>query len=299
MTVYEVGPRDGLQNEPTTVDTADKIRLIHALADAGLPKIEITSFVSPKWIPQLADNLEVARAVEARPGTAYTALVPNLRGLEGALNAGLGEVAIFLSSTETHNRKNINRTTDEALAGYEQVVRRALDAGLRVRGYLSMVWGDPWEGEVPVARVVELTRRLLALGCYQVSLGDTVGYGSPGQTWTLLSALRDGDVPVERLAMHMHDTRGTALANCLMGLQAGVSTFDAAVGGLGGCPYAKGASGNLATEDLVYMLHGLGIETGVDLEALVDASAVAQALVGHRLPGRYLQARLGERASQG
>ena len=236
--------------------------------------------------------------MEARAGVAYTALVPNMKGLERALAAGLGEVAIFLSSTETHNLRNINRTTKEALTGYTEVVRVALAEGVRVRAYLSMVWGDPWEGDVPVPRVVELTRRLLDLGCYQVSLGDTVGYGSPGQTWGILSAVKAGGIPIDRIAMHMHDTRGTALANCLMGLQAGVSTFDAAVGGLGGCPYAKGASGNLATEDLIYMLHGLGIETGVDLEALVDAAAMAQELVKHRLPGRYLQARLGERASQ-
>ncbi len=299
MTVYEVGPRDGLQNEPAQVPTQDKARLCHALADAGLSKVEVTSFVSPKWIPALADNRELPKHLEARPGTTWTALVPNMRGLEGALEAGLTECAIFLSASETHNRKNINRSIGEALEEYRKVVDRACAEGLRVRAYLSMVWGCPWEGEVPVARVAELTARLLELGCYQVSLGDTVGYGTPGQTEALLRRLLHEDrLPPESLAMHMHDTRGLGAANCLVGLEMGLSTFDGAVGGLGGCPYAKGASGNLATEDLVYMLHGLGIETGVDLDKLVAAAELAQSLVGHPLPGRYFRAMLGQRARQ-
>ena len=297
MTVYEVGPRDGLQNEATVVPLADKVRLIEGLADAGLSKVEITSFVSPRWIPSLADNRELAAALPKRPGTTWTALVPNLKGLEGALAAGLEEVAIFLSASEAHNKKNINRTIDDALEIYAATVRAARDAGLAVRGYLSMVWGCPWEGDISVDRVVELAGRLLDMGCYQVSLGDTVGYGTPGQTWHILDALDAGGVPLARLAMHMHDTRGTALANVLAGLERGITTFDAAVGGLGGCPYAKGASGNLATEDLVYLLQGLGIETGVDLEKLVTVAQMAQELVGHRLPGRYFQARMGERRS--
>ncbi len=291
-----MGPRDGLQNEPVVVPTEQKARLCHALADAGLPKVEVTSFVSPKWIPALADNRELPHLLEKRPGTTWTALVPNMRGLEGALEAGLEECAIFLSASETHNKKNINRTIAEALDEYRRVVDAALAEGLRVRAYLSMVWGCPWEGDVPVSRVVALCERLLALGCYQVSLGDTVGYGTPAQTANLLGTLRDSGIPVERLAMHMHDTRGLAVANCLVGLELGITTFDGAVGGLGGCPYAKGASGNLATEDLVYMLHGMGVETGVDLDRLVAAAELAQSLVGHPLPGRYFRAMLGERA---
>jgi hydroxymethylglutaryl-CoA lyase len=299
VVVYEVGPRDGLQNEATHLTTEDKRALVLALCDAGLPKVEVTSFVSPRWIPALADGDALCASLPPRVGTTYSALVPNLKGLERALAAGLREVAIFLSASEAHNQRNINRSIDASVAAYEAVVERALAEGLAVRAYLSMVWGCPWEGDVPVDRVVELTRRLLDMGCYQVSLGDTVGYGTPGQTLQILDRLGAAGVAFEHLAMHMHDTRGVALANCLAGLEAGITTFDAAVGGLGGCPYARGASGNLATEDLVYLLHGMGIETGVDLERLVDAAELAERLVGHPLPGRYVQARLAERRAAG
>jgi hydroxymethylglutaryl-CoA lyase len=290
VTVYEVGPRDGLQNEPTVVATEEKLRLIDALAAAGLPKVEITSFVSPKWIPALADNREVGRRATARAGTEFTALVPNRKGLEGALESGLPECAVFLSASETHNRKNINRSIDDALADYAEVIREAMAAGMRVRAYLSMVWGCPFEGDVPIPQVARLAGKLADLGCYQISLGDTVGWGTPLATWRVLEAVRAGGIAADRLALHMHDTRGTALANCIAGLEFGVTTFDAAVGGLGGCPYAKGATGNLATEDLVAMLHGMAIETGVDLDRLVAASRLAESLVGRPLPSRYLQA---------
>ncbi|MDF1563452.1 MAG: hydroxymethylglutaryl-CoA lyase [Deltaproteobacteria bacterium] len=293
--IYEVGPRDGLQNEAALLPTDKKVELILALADAGLEKVEVTSFVSPRWIPPLADAPELCARLPKREHTTYSALVPNQKGLENLLKTDLRECAIFISASETHNRKNINRGIDEAAELFESVVAAALEAGLRVRAYLSMVWGCPWEGDVPVDRVVELTRRLLGMGCYEVSLGDTVGYGTPAQTLHILRHLFEAGIEPGRLAMHMHDTRGAAMANCLAGLEAGITTFDAAVGGLGGCPYARGASGNLATEDLVYLLHGMGVATGIDLEKLIDAAELAQALVGRPLPGRYFQARLAER----
>jgi len=269
------------------------VRLVQALLDAGLPWIELTSFVSPRWIPALADNAEVARIFAAPVKGQTSALVPNLRGLEGAIEAGMGACAVFISASETHNLKNINRPIDVALESYIEVIAQARAAGLKVRGYLSMVWGCPWEGNVPVAQVIRLTRALLEAGCYEVSLGDTVGYGTPRQTRDLLLALEGEGVGLSQVAMHMHDTRGMALANCVVGLDLGVRTFDGAVGGLGGCPYAKGASGNLATEDLVYMLDGMGVHTGVDLDKLVDAALLAEALVGRPLPGRYFRAIAG------
>jgi hydroxymethylglutaryl-CoA lyase len=299
ITVYEVGPRDGLQNEAATVATADKLALIRALADAGLHRIEATSFVSPRWIPQLADAADVTEALPALPGVSYVVLVPNAKGLDrlvealrraGAARAGV-EAAVFLSASETHNRKNINKTVDETLREFESLVPAARAAGLRVRGYVSTVWGCPYEGKVEPRRAAELVRRLLALGCDQLSLGDTIGVATPDGVRRVLEILL-ADVPDERLALHMHDTRGTALANVLAGLDLGISTFDASVGGLGGCPYAPGASGNLATEDLVYMLNGMGYETGIDFAKLVRAGALAQRLVGRKLPGKALQAEL-------
>ncbi|MGC4113404.1 MAG: hydroxymethylglutaryl-CoA lyase [Myxococcales bacterium] len=295
VTVYEVGPRDGLQNERAQLPTAAKLELIAALAEAGLERIEATSFVSPKWIPQLADADAVARGLPKRPGLSFSALVPNERGLERAREAGMETVAVFLSSSDTHGRKNIAKTLDEALAGYEKVCAEALKLGMTIRGYVSTVWGCPYEGPVPVERSVRAATRLLELGCEQVSLGDTIGVGTPRQTEAIVGAMLER-IPKERLAMHMHDTRGTALANVLVGLQLGLTTFDAAVGGLGGCPYAPGAAGNLATEDLVYMLHGMGVETGVSLPKLVAAGRLAQKLVGRELPGKYLKAALGEAA---
>ena len=292
--VYEVGPRDGLQNELRIVPLDGKLRLIAALVEAGERRIEATSFVSPRWIPQLSDAEDVLKCLPRAPGVTYSALVPNLRGLERAKAAGLGEAAVFISASETHSRKNINKSIAEAVSVAGDVTRGALAAGMRVRAYLSVVWGCPYEGTVSVERVVELCRRLADMGIYQLSLGDTVGVGVPNQTEEILAAVTR-HVPVERLALHLHDTRGLALANALVGLSAGVTTFDASIGGLGGCPYAPGAAGNLATEDVVNMLHRMGVETGIDLGKLVEAGEVAQELIGRKLSGKYLQAALGER----
>lgn len=292
VSIYEVGPRDGLQNEATVVPTEGKLRLIEALADAGLRRIEVTSFVSPKWIPPLADSVELASALTKREGATYSALVPNARGLAGARSAGMEEIAVFLSASETHNRKNINKTIAETFHAFEDVIGPALEAGMRVRGYVSVVWGCPYEGAVDASRSREIAERLLELGCYQISLGDTVGVGTPGQTERILGKMLE-TIPAAQLALHFHDTRGTALSNALVGLALGISTLDASVGGLGGCPYAPGASGNLATEDLVYLLDGLGVSHGVDLQKLVAAGELAQRLVGRELPGRYLRASLG------
>lgn len=294
VSIYEVGPRDGLQNESAVVPTEEKLRLIAALADAGLRRIEITSFVSPKWIPPLADSAEVAAKADRRPGVVYSALVPNARGLEGAKAAGMEEIAVFLSASETHNKKNVNKTIAETLRAFEEVIGPAREAGMRVRGYVSTVWGCPYEGEVDPRKARQIAEELIGMGCYQVSLGDTIGVGTPLQTERIVDLVLDRIAP-EALALHFHDTRGTALANALVGIAKGITTIDASVGGLGGCPYAPGASGNLATEDLVYMLDGLGIRHGVDLEKLVDAGELAQRLVGRELPGRYLRARLAER----
>jgi hydroxymethylglutaryl-CoA lyase len=299
VTVYEVGPRDGLQNEARAVATAEKLALLQALAAAGLTRIEATSFVSPRWIPQLGDAAEVTAALPVAPGLSYVVLVPNAKGLarlaEALERAGEGhppvEAAVFLSASETHNRKNVNKTVDETFRELEGLVPAALRDGLRVRGYVSTVWGCPYEGAVDPVRATEVALRLLALGCHQVSLGDTIGVGTPNQTRDLLGRLLRAARP-EQLALHMHDTRGTALANVLVGLEEGLTTFDASIGGLGGCPYAPGASGNLATEDLVYMLRGMGYETGIDWGKLVAAGALAQRLVGRRLPGKALQAEL-------
>lgn len=294
VSIYEVGPRDGLQNEAVVVPTEGKLRLIDALADAGLKRIEITSFVSPKWIPPLADSVDVASRVRRRDGVAYSALVPNAKGLEGAVAAKIPEVAVFLSASETHNKKNVNKTIAETLQAFEQVVGPAREAGMRVRGYVSTVWGCPYEGEVDPRKARQIAEQLVGMGCYQVSLGDTIGVGTPGQTERIVDLMLERIAP-DALALHFHDTRGTALANALVGIARGITTVDASVGGLGGCPYAPGASGNLATEDLVYMLNGLGVRHGVDLEKLVAAGELAQELVGRELPGRYLKARLAER----
>ncbi|HXH07421.1 MAG TPA: hydroxymethylglutaryl-CoA lyase [Vicinamibacterales bacterium] len=289
VTVVEVGPRDGLQNEPVTIATADKIAFVDLLSAAGLPVIEVTAFVSPKWIPQLADADQVFAAVTKRPGTRYTALVPNLTGLERALAAGARQVAIVAATSETFSRRNLNRTIDESMAAYRDVCARAREAGVAVRAYLSTAFGCPFEGPIAPARVVELTARLLALGVFEVAVSDTIGVAHPGHVRALLPVLLK-TVPAERLALHFHDTRGTALANVLAALDFGIRTFDASAGGLGGCPYAPGAAGNLATEDLLYVLHGLGIETGVDLDALLRASAFIEERIGRPLPSRYAQA---------
>jgi hydroxymethylglutaryl-CoA lyase len=292
VTVVEVGPRDGLQNEAAQIPTSTKIAFIEALAGAGLPVVEIAAFVNPARVPQMADAIEVARGIARRPGTRYTALVPNLRGLAAAHDAGMTEIAIFAAASETFSQRNINQTTEGSFTAYAQVVRDALAKGLRVRGYLSTSFGCPFEGTVPQARVVELTERLLAMGVFEVAVSDTIGVATPGQVADIVDQLR-ARVPVGAIALHLHDTRGTALANVFAALEAGVTTFDASAGGLGGCPFAPGAAGNLSTEDLLYMLHGLGIETGVDLDAVVRASRLIAPSIGHSLPSRYLQAAIG------
>jgi hydroxymethylglutaryl-CoA lyase len=297
VNVYEVGPRDGLQNELRSLATTDKARLIEALIAAGEKRIEVSSFVSPRWIPQLADADKVLALLPKRDDVSFTALVPNLKGLERASAAGLKEAAVFLSVTESHSRKNINKSVAEAIAAARDVAQGARAAGMRVRCYLSTVWGCPYEGLVPVKRVVEVVKQVVDIGLYQLSLGDTIGIGTPNQTGEIVDAVSKL-LPLEHLALHLHDTRGTALANALVGLQLGVTTFDSSIGGLGGCPYAPGAAGNLATEDLVFMLHGMGIQTGIDLSRLVAAGELAQELIGRKLSGKYLQAALGEREKQ-
>lgn len=289
VSIYEVSPRDGLQNEAVTVPTTRKMRLIEALVAAGLKRIEATSFVSPKWVPQLADADEIARSLPQLPDVTFSALCPNARGLERAIAAGLPEIAVFISASETHNRKNVNKTVADTMAAFRDVIGPAVAKGVRVRGYVSTLWGCPYEGEVDPRAGLRIAKELLAQGCYQISLGDTIGVGTPRQTQSILELfLRE--IPEPQIALHMHDTRGTALANVLVGLEAGIRTFDAAVGGLGGCPYAPGAAGNVATEDLVFMLDGMGVKSGVDLERLWEAGQVAKAVVGHELAGKVHKA---------
>jgi len=291
VSVYEVSPRDGLQNESRILSVADKRELIVALAGAGLSQIEVSSFVSPRWVPQLADAAELVQALPPLPGVTISALCPNATGLERARAVGLKEVAIFMSASETHNQKNTNKSIARSLEVFEELIPVARDAGMRVRAYVSTVWGCPYEGAVDPTRALEITRDLIRWGVYQVSLGDTIGVGTPRQTQDICQRFLAEFAP-EQLALHFHDTRGTALSNVLVGLMAGIRTFDASVGGLGGCPYAPGAAGNLATEDLVYMLHGMGLTTGIDLEALIAAGQVAERVVGRRLPGKVHQAGL-------
>lgn len=289
VTLVEVGPRDGLQNEAADVPTPAKIAFVNALSAAGAPVIEVTAFVNPKRMPQMAAAEDVLAGIVRRPGTRYTALVPNLQGLERALAAQLTEVAVFAAASETFSRRNINRSISESMAIYRQLAGRAREAGVRVRGYLSTAFGCPFEGAVPVARVIDLTRALLDLGVFEVAVSDTIGVAHPGQVRRLLDLLVPA-VGVERIALHFHDTRGTALANVLASLNFGVATFDASAGGLGGCPFAPGASGNLATEDVLYMLDGLGIQTGIDLTGVAAASRTLEPYLGHTLSSRYLQA---------
>jgi hydroxymethylglutaryl-CoA lyase len=289
VSVYEVSPRDGLQNESRPIPLEGKKRLIEALLAAGLRRIELTSFVSPRWVPQLADAEELATSMKPPPGVSFSALCPNATGFERARACGLREIAVFMSASETHNQKNTNKSIAKSLEVFREVVPPARDAGMRVRAYVSTVWGCPYEGDVDPQRALEITRRLVELGCYQVSLGDTIGVGTPLQTRQIVELFLS-ELPAEKLALHFHDTRGTALANVLVGLDLGVRDFDASVAGLGGCPYAPGASGNLATEDLVYMLNGMGIETGIDLDRLLEAGQVAEEVVGRKLPGKVHQA---------
>jgi hydroxymethylglutaryl-CoA lyase len=289
VTIVEVGPRDGLQNEAAILPAATKVAFIEALADAGLPIVEMTAFVSPKWVPQMADALDVARAVARRDGTRYLALVPNRAGLTRAIDAGLREVAIFAAASETFSRKNINQGIDESLVAYADVANEAKRNGLRVRGYLSTAFGCPYEGVVAVERVVDVAARLLDMGCDEVAVSDTIGVARPRQVVDVVEAVALR-VPRPQIALHFHDTRGTALANVYAALECGIVIFDSSAGGLGGCPYAPGAAGNLSTEDLVYMLDGLGIETGVNIEGVVKASSLIAGHIGHPLPSRYYQA---------
>ena len=295
VTLYEVGPRDGLQNESRMVPTDDKVKLIDALSETGLRAIEITSFVNPKWIPQLADGAEVSRRIVRKPGLVYSALVPNRQGLDAAIASGMKEVAVFMSASETHNKKNINKTIAQTLTAFRETVPPALAAGVRVRAYVSTVYGCPYEGAVDPARALELARALRDLGCYQISLGDTIGVANPRQVRDVLSRVL-AEIPKPEVAVHFHDTRGTALANILVAVEMGITTVDAALGGLGGCPYAPGASGNVATEDVVYMLEGMGVRTGVDLDRLVDCARLASTVVGHEVPSKYYRAAIGARS---
>jgi hydroxymethylglutaryl-CoA lyase len=287
--IVEVGPRDGLQNEKVMIPTEAKVEFITALGDAGLRTIEAGAFVSPKWVPQMADSAEVYRDIPKDPGVDYPVLVPNARGLDRAIEAGVRSIAIFTAASESFNKRNIDMTIDESFENFAMVVPRARAEGMRVRGYVSCSFGCPYEGAVAPEKVLEVTARLLDLGCYEVSVGDTIGVGTPLQVQGVIGLLAQV-VPPSRLAMHFHDTRGTALANSLAALEMGITTFDASAGGLGGCPYAPGASGNMATEDLVYMLDGMAVQTGVDLGRLVAASQIIAPYLDHPLPGRYLQA---------
>jgi hydroxymethylglutaryl-CoA lyase len=289
VTVVEVGPRDGLQNEAAAVATADKIAFVNLLSNAGLRVIEAGAFVSPKWVPQMADAAEVFAGIERRPGRRYTALVPNLAGLERAQHAQVSEVAVFAAASESFSQKNINQSIDASLDIYRAVCARAAELGVRVRGYVSTAFGCPFEGAVAPARVASVAAALVGMGAFEVAVSDTIGIAHPGQVRPVVEAVA-ARIPLAQIALHFHDTRGTALANVLTALQIGVATFDASCGGLGGCPYAPGATGNLATEDLIYMLAGLGIETGVDLAALTEASRFIEPRVGHSLPSRYYRA---------
>jgi hydroxymethylglutaryl-CoA lyase len=289
VTIVEVGPRDGLQNEAARIPTADKVAFVERLADAGLPIVEVSSFVRPDRVPQLADARDVFGALRRREGTRYTALVPNLTGLREAQAAGLTEVAIFAAASEAFSQRNTNRSIAQSLVAFEEVCRSARDAGIRVRGYVSTAFGCPFEGEVDPARVAALSKALVDLGCFEVAVSDTIGIAHPGQVPRVVEAVA-ARVPVARIALHFHDTRGQALANVMAALPLGIRTFDASAGGLGGCPFAPGATGNLATEDLVYLLDGLGYETGVSLAGVIEASAGIEGAVGHALPSRTYQA---------
>lgn len=298
--IHEVGPRDGLQNEKATVPVEVKAEFIHRLHGAGLTTVEATSFVRPEWVPQLADAEALMPLIgDLPPEVRLPVLVPNARGLERAVAHGCRDIAVFASATESFAKANLNRTLEESLAMFEPVVARAVKEGQRVRGYVSMCFGDPWEGPVPPAQVVRVCRALLDMGCAELSLGDTIGTGTPGHVSALLSALDGADVPVERIAVHFHDTYGQALSNTLTALQHGVTTVDASAGGLGGCPYAKSATGNLATEDLVWMLQGLGIANGVDLDRLTATSGWMADRLGRPSPSRTVRALTGADAGQG
>ena len=289
VTVVEVGPRDGLQNEAAPVTVDDRVAFCNRLLDAGLKVVEIGAFVSPRWVPQMAGSDEVVRRVGRRPGAKTPVLVPNRQGFEQARQAGVKEIAVFTAASETFNKKNINATIDESFQRFAEFVPEAATGEFWVRGYVSTCFGCPYEGKVKPEKVVEVARRLLEMGCHEISIGDTIGIGVPSQVTDVMGRLKEV-APPSSLAVHFHDTRGTALANVLAALATGIATVDSSAGGLGGCPYAPGASGNLATEDLLYMLHGMGIETGVDLDKVAAASRAIAPRLGHPLPSRYLQA---------
>jgi len=293
--IVEVGPRDGLQNEKQVIPLDVKVALIDRLAAAGLAAIEAGSFVSPKWVPQMADSAEVYARIARKPGVSYSFLVPNLKGLEAALAAGVEEIAVFGAASESFSQKNINASIAESLARFEPVAKAARDGGLRVRGYVSTVIACPYEGAVAPAAVAGVAKALREMGCYEISLGDTIGAGTPATTLAMLEAVAR-DVPVAMLAGHYHDTYGQALANIYASLEFGVAVFDSSVSGLGGCPYAKGATGNVATEDVLYLLHGQGIHTGIDLGKVVDAGAFICGALGRTSGSRVAQAMLAKRA---
>ena len=286
--IIEVGMRDGLQNEKEFIPTHEKIKLINMLSKTGLCHIEISSFVNPKMIPQLADSLEVASSIEKKPRVIYTALVPNLRGLDSAKVAGMKEIAFFLSSSESHSKRNINKSIEEALKAGTEVITKAVSAGLKVRTYLSTVFGCPIDGPTDPQKVLEICQELLAQGVYEIAISDTTGIANPKQVAEMVNFL-DSHLDLNKIAVHFHDTRGSGLANALAALQNGITGFDSSFGGLGGCPFAPGASGNIATEDLIYMFHSMGIETGVDLGKIVQCSKYAEKLLNRNLPSKYLQ----------
>jgi len=293
--IVDVGPRDGLQNEPQSVPTAVKIELIERLAEAGIPVVEATAFVSPKWVPQMADHAEVMRGLARKPGVNYPVLVPNMQGFEAAVSAGAEEVAVFGAASETFSKKNINCSIAESLERFAPVVEAAKERAIRVRGYISCVVGCPYEGEVKPKAVAEVARRLFSMGCYEISLGDTIGVGTPGKVRDMIEAVAR-DVPIRRMAVHFHDTYGQALANIYAALERGVNVVDSSVAGLGGCPYAKGASGNVATEDVIYMLDGLGIETGVDLYQVFETGRFICSELGREATSKVHRALAAKRA---
>lgn len=294
VTIWEVGARDGLQNESGVIPTDIKVEFIDRLGASGLSVVEATSFVRPEWVPQLADAVDVVAALPARPEVRYPVLVPNLRGLERAVEAEVSDIAVFASATQTFAQKNLNRTLATQMEMFEPVIEQAVAAGIRVRGYVSMCFGDPWEGRVPRSQVVAVCRQLMDAGCDSLSLGDTIGVATGGQVQALLADLARAGIDIDSIAVHFHDTYGQALANTLAALQVGVTTVDSSAGGLGGCPYAKSATGNLATEDLVWMLDGLGIETGVDVRALAETSAWLAGNLGRPSPSRVVRALTGD-----
>jgi len=287
--IVEVGPRDGLQNEPAMISTSDKVAFVDRLSEANFDTIEVSAFVSPKWVPQMADAGDVLSRILRKPGTKYTALVPNLTGLDRAAAAKVDEIAIFAAASESFSQRNINQSIAASLDGYRAVCSAARERGLAVRAYVSTAFGCPFEGAVAPSRVADVSAALVKMGAYEVAVSDTIGIAHPGQVPTVVSAVARL-VPIEKIALHFHDTRGTALANVLTALHLGVTTFDASAGGLGGCPYAPGATGNLATEDLLYMLDGLGIDTGVSLEKVLAASRFVEGKLGHPLASRYAAA---------